>query len=148
MKKLCALALVLVLALCLAACGSGGGSGSEPDLNLGKYNCVSVEYEGEDLGSDGEWLELRENGECSLFLIESPDDGTWELNGTDLTLTFSFPDGEVALTGTLAGGIATLDIEDLICTFVQEGSEAEELYNSFDEMIDDIEESELLDEAG
>ncbi|MBR2667582.1 MAG: hypothetical protein IKD96_05450 [Oscillospiraceae bacterium] len=144
MKKLCALALVLALALCLAACGGGG----QPDPNLGKYNCVSVEYDGEDLGSDGEWLELRENGECSLFLIDSPDDGTWKLNGSDLTLTFSFDDGDVTLTGTLAGGIATLDIEDLICTFVQEGSEAEELYNSFDEMIDSIDWDEELEAAG
>ncbi len=141
MKKLCALALVLALALCLAACGGGS---SEPDPNLGKYNCVSVEYDGVDLGSDGEWLELRENGECSLFLIESPDDGTWEMNGTDLTVTIPYSDGEVTLTGTLAGGIATLDIEDLLCTFVQEGSEAEELFNSLDEMIDDVE----LEEAG
>ncbi len=141
MKKLCALALVLALGLCLAACGGGS---SEPDPNLGKYNCVSVEYDGVDLGSDGEWLELRENGECSLFLIESPDDGTWELNGTDLTVTIPYSDGDVTLTGTLAGGIATLDIEDLLCTFVQEGSEAEELFNSLDEMIDDVE----LEEAG
>ena len=53
MKRALAVLLCAVLLLGLAGCGK------TDDANLGTYNCISVKLNGAELGTEGEYIELK-----------------------------------------------------------------------------------------
>ena len=56
MKRALAVLLCAVLLLGLA------GYGKTDDANLGTYNCISVKLNGAELGTEGEYIELKTGG--------------------------------------------------------------------------------------
>lgn len=125
MKKLLVLTLALMLALTLCACGSGEKAAAD-DPNVGKYLCTSVVMEGMELGADGEYLDLQADGVCEFYFYESPDSGTWSLDGETLTMTVPYADMDLNATGTLKDGVITMTIPELgdaTMTFQLEGIE-------------------------
>lgn len=118
MKKLTLWALLLTLALCLTACGQNGGTPNVSNPNLGKYRCTSVQMKELDLGSSGEWLELKPDGKMTVFLTEEPDSAEWTLNGTQFSMTVA---GKAIGTGTLTDGILNVELMGMSYTFVKEG---------------------------
>ncbi len=129
MKRITALCLVLILLLSLCACGTQAETEAPvpeetpvvvtDDPNLGRYTCTSITMEGMDLGSDGQWLTLKANGEAILFLGGKADEAKWTLSGTDFTLTMG---SETVATGILADGTLTARLMGMDCTFVKEGT--------------------------
>ena len=60
-------AVVLVAVLLFVFLSGDGGDPNDP--NLGRYNAVSCTYSGIELGTDGEWLELRSGGKLTIKLM-------------------------------------------------------------------------------
>ena len=131
MKKCTAFCLTLLLLLVLCSCG---GQPQEPvpetneppvtvtgDPNLGRYLCTAVAMDGMDLGTDGQWLTLKEGGEAILYLGGEADEAKWTLSGTSFTLTMG---SETVATGTLAEGTLTANLMGMSCVFVKEGTQA------------------------
>lgn len=114
MKRALAVLLCAVLLLGLAGCGK------TDDANLGTYNCISVKLNGAELGTEGEYIELKAGGAVTIFLIDSPDEGKWKLSGDKLTLTI---DGS-EYAGTLSGGVIHISIEGADCVFAKGGAAA------------------------
>ena len=99
--------LLLFSLLLLAGCGaqpSAPAAAPAEDPNLGTYWCVSAVMDGMELGAQGQWLRLDENGEATLFLIHEPDTGRWSLTGPSFTMTIG---GETIAAGTLENGVLT-----------------------------------------
>lgn len=133
MKRLFALGLALMMSLALCACSGeiakvgGALGGSSP--YVGKYLCTSVVMEEVELGGDGEYLDLMNGGKCSFFLYDSPDDGTWSVEGETLTITVPYADMDLTAAGLIQDGIITMTIPELnnaTLTFQKEGLEEEQ----------------------
>ena len=128
MKKFFAILAALALVVALAACGGGGGGAGgggaapEKDPNVGMYNCVSVSMGDMELGASGEWIELKDNGQMTIFLMDDPYDLEWSLDGTTFTM---IEDGTEVGSGTLSDGTLSVDLAGVDCIFVLEGSPAE-----------------------
>ena len=124
MKKLLVLGMTLLLALALCACG---GAEAEPDdPNVGLYECTSVVMESVELGADGEYLDLQNDGKCAFFFYEDPDNGTWTLDGENLSINIPYSDMELNATGTLKDGVIVMTIPELgnaTMTFQKESTE-------------------------
>lgn len=124
MKRLLPFCLVVILLVSLCACGEQPQDVPETpavtvpnDPNLGRYTCTAVTMDGMDLGADGQWLTLNENGAAVLFLVGEPDEAKWTLNGTNFTLTMG---RETVAEGTLTQGTLTVKLMGMDCTFVKE----------------------------
>ena len=114
MKRLSALFLALLMALSLCACGGGA------DPALGKYNCTSIVMNDIDLGSSGEWLELKDGGKASVYMGGETRSADYTLEENALTMTI---DGQEVGTGTLDNGVLTLEFLDLTFVFEREAAE-------------------------
>ena len=108
-------AVVLVAVLLFVFLSGDGGDPNDP--NLGLYNAVSCTYSGIELGTDGEWLELRSGGKMTIKLMGEEYDAKWELEGDRITVT----DHSGSFYGTLRDGKLTLDLEGLIYIYEKEG---------------------------
>lgn len=115
MKRLSALFLALLMALSLCACGGGA------DSALGKYTCTSIVMNDIDLGSSGEWLELKDDGKASVYMGGETHSAEYTLEENVLTMTI---DGQEVGTGTLENGVLTLEYLGMTCVFEQEAAEA------------------------
>lgn len=92
------------------------GSGKD-DPNLGRYNCVSCDAFGTEVGADGEWIELKAHGKATVYLLNNEYSAKWELDGEDFTL-----DDGMTYEGTLKDGVLTINFVGMVYTFEKEGS--------------------------
>lgn len=115
MKRLSALFLALLMALSLCACG-----GSRDSAALGKYHCTSISMSDINIEGSGEWLELKEDGEASLYMSGKTRSAEYTLEESTLTITI---DGQQVGVGTLDNGVLTLDILGATCVFEQAAAE-------------------------
>lgn len=116
----------ILFLLLLTACGgqetpAASAPPAPPNPNLGTYWCTSAVLDGLDLGADGQWLRLEDQGKAVLFMVNEPDDAHWTLNGTTFVLTMG---GETVARGTLSNGVLTATLMGMDCVFVKEGVEA------------------------
>lgn len=105
-------AVIALIALIFAICSGGNGD----DAYLGLYEGTSCVVSGEDLGAEGEWIELKANGKATLCLMEDEFSVKWSLDGENLTVK----QGKDTYTGTLKDGVITIDFEGMLYTFVNE----------------------------
>lgn len=83
----------------------------------GMYWCTSAAIDGVELGTQGQWLRLQEDGTATLFLIGEPDEGVWSLNGTQFTMTIGT---ETVAAGTLEQGVLRVTLMEMDCVFLRE----------------------------
>ena len=124
MKKLFVLGMALLLALALCACGSAEAEPDDP--NVGLYECTSVVMESVELGAEGEYLDLKNGGECDFFFFKNIYEGTWSLDGENLSITIPDSDMELNAAGTLKDGVIVVTIPELhnsTMTFQKETAE-------------------------
>lgn len=107
------LAVVLILVL-----GGGKDQGTEDDW--GVYEGVSCIDRGNDLGADGEWIELKSKGKTDMCILGKEFSGKWTLDGENLVLSQGGDDYK----GTLKDGIMNVDILGMQYTFAKEGAAA------------------------
>lgn len=121
MKRSLCLLLALVTVLFLAACSGRQAKSPPPQAVLGTYLCTAMQMDQVPMTPGKKWLKLSDQWKMSLFLSEEPDEGTWRLDGTAITLTMG---GETVGTGTLKDDTITLDMMGMTYTFMKDGSEA------------------------
>lgn len=141
--------LTLGLTLGLCACGASKEPSETPeppgaavsnDPNLGTYHCTSVKMDDMDIGPEGQWIQLKDQGKATILLMGEPDEGRWSLSGSAFTLTMS---GEKVGTGTLENGVLTLDLMGTQCVFTKDGAEAPaEAPQAAPETLDETQEEE------
>ena len=107
-------AAVIVLIVLLASCG-GKDQGTEADWGL--YEGVSCVYAGLDIGADDDWVELKQKGKATVFMLGEEISCKWELDGTAFTLK----EGGSEYYGTLSGGQLTFDLDGVVYTFEKKG---------------------------
>lgn len=115
MKRLLCTLLSLLTLLALAACGS---EPVEEDPVLGSYYCTSLTLEDLALSTDNAWILLKRGGSAEVSLNGAQSGGRWTLEGDAFALTLD--DGTKG-TGTLSGGILSLDLEGMVGSFAKEG---------------------------
>ena len=106
---------VLMLLSLLTGCG---GTSSEPDPNLGVYKLSEVM--GYSLAEFAELVEMTEDETAEMIQIElkannkvtvifdgESEDGTWSLDGENLTLN----DNGTTIEGTLKDGVMAIEID-------------------------------------
>lgn len=152
-KKLMAILLSSVLVLALAACGgAGGGGASDVDESvLGMYNLVSCKMGEWEIGADGEYLNLKANGDAEFYISDDPNEVTYTIDGGNITIT----EDEDTITGTIDGNVIVLNIDaggvSTVWTFAKEGSEeettlaaeAEQAQADLDEQLENMSDDEL-----
>jgi len=109
--------LVVLLIVLLVSCG-GKNQGAEADW--GVYEGVSCVVSGMDLGADGEWVELKEKGKATLYIMGSEYSGKWTLDGENIVLT----QGGDEFAGTLKNGVLEVDMAGMLYTFRKDGAVA------------------------
>ena len=119
LKRIMALLLALCLMATLCACGD-----DKQDVT-GKYNVVSATMDGEDLGTDGEWIELKKGGK-GTFYMGFEFTLKWELDGEKFTGTISFLGMEETLEGTLKDGVLTFVYGDTTYVMAKDGAKLPE----------------------
>ena len=119
LKRIMALLLTLCLMAALCACKS-----DKQDVT-GKYNVVSATMDGEDLGTDGEWIELKKGGK-GTFYMGFEFTLKWELDGEKFTGQISFLGMEETLEGTLKDGVLTFDYGDTTYVMAKDGAKLPE----------------------
>ena len=102
MKKLAAILLALAMLFTLAACGE---KDNDSDPNLGRYEGTTIEGMGvtmnfSDIYEGENYVELKSGGKCVMTLEGDAAEGTWTLNGENITITIEGIDS----TGTLKDG--------------------------------------------
>lgn len=107
-------AILVIVALCVAIFGG------KSDPNLGRYEAVSCEVLGVDVGAEDEWIELKKNGKATLYLMEDEYSCKWELEGQTFTLTQAGDE----FVGTLNNGVLTIDYGGMIYTYQKDGAVA------------------------
>ena len=107
-------AILVIVALCIAIFGG------KSDPNLGRYEAVSCEVLGVDVGAEDEWIELKKNGKATLYLMEDEYSCKWELEGQTFTLTQAGDE----FVGTLNNGVLTIDYGGMIYTYQKDGAVA------------------------
>ena len=133
MKKTIGIIMAAMMLLSLCACGNSSEY-------AGKYECVSVvweEYDNWDIGSDGEWIELRSNGKGEYYLGNTLDwtsKITWSVDGEVFTMGY---DDATTYEGTLSDGVIVVDMEDITYTFVIEGGTVPEDLTENSDVIED-----------
>ena len=142
MKRLTVLCLSLLLAISLCACGGdalaeettdpateSAATETQPEAapeaettpettpdgkTEGKYACTAITF-GEDVLDGGDnWLELKSGGKATLFM-----------EGEKFKATYTLTDGVLSIqvedlgngSGTLADGVITLELSNMVCTF-------------------------------
>ena len=119
LKRIMALLLALCLMATLCACKS-----DKQDVT-GKYNVVSATMDGEDLGTDGEWIELKKGGK-GTFYMGFEFDLKWKLDGEKFTGTISFLGMEETLEGTLKDGVLTVNYGEVTYVMAKDGAKVPE----------------------
>ena len=119
LKRIMALLLTLCLMAALCACKS-----DKQDVT-GKYNVVSATMDGEDLGTDGEWIELKKGGK-GTFYMGFEFTLKWALDGEKFTGTFSFLGMEETLEGTLKDGVLTVNYGEVTYVMAKDGAKVPE----------------------
>ena len=124
MKKLAAILLALAMLFTLAACGE---KDNDSDPNLGRYEGTTIEAMGvtmnlSDIYEGENYVELKSGGKCVMTLEGDAAEGTWTLNGEDITITIEGIDS----TGTLKDGTLVVDFMEMgmPMTFVKGGASA------------------------
>lgn len=107
--------LVIAIILLLVLAFSGGNS---DDANLGMYNVIACEYMGVDINAYDEWLELKSGNRATIMIDGDEFSCRWSLDGEDFTLK----QGGDTFEGTLRDGVLTLDIADVLYTYLKEGA--------------------------
>ncbi|MBE6991334.1 MAG: DUF5067 domain-containing protein [Ruminococcaceae bacterium] len=105
------LAIVLILTL-------GGGKDQGVEADWGVYEGVSCVEGGNDLGADGEWIELKAKGKAEMVILGKEFSAKWTLDGENFVLSQGGDDYK----GTLKDGVMVVDILDMKYTFVKEGA--------------------------
>ena len=118
-KRIMALLLTLCLMATLCACKS-----DKQDVT-GKYNVVSATMGGEDLGTDGEWVELKKGGK-GTFYMGFEFDLKWKLDGEKFTGTLTFMAMEETFEGTLKDGVLTFVYGDTTYVMAKDGAKLPE----------------------
>lgn len=123
MKKLTVILLALMLVFTFAACGGGGG-GESADPNAGIYTLTSASMSGislspEELYTGESYVELKDNGKCTVCLDDESVSGKWILEGTDLTITTE----DVDSYGTLQDSVIVVDLFEMGMDFTFEKTE-------------------------
>lgn len=122
MKRL-SFCLAPVMFVALALLAGGCERSTAPTVTpaqsqaAGMYWCTSAAIDGVELGAQGQWLHLQEDGTATLFLIGEPDEGGWTLNGTQFTMTIG---AENVATGTLEQGVLQVKLMEMDCVFLRE----------------------------
>lgn len=119
LKRIMALLLTLCLMATLCACKS-----DKQDVT-GKYNVVSATMDGEDLGTDGEWIELKKGGK-GTFYMGFEFTLKWALEGEKFTGTISFLGMEETLEGTLKDGVLTVNYGEVTYVMAKDGAKVPE----------------------
>lgn len=119
LKRIMALLLTLCLMAALCACKS-----DKQDVT-GKYNVVSATMDGEDLGTDGEWIELKKGGK-GTFYMGFEFTLKWALDGEKFTGTISFLGMEETLEGTLKDGVLTVNYGEVTYVMAKDGAKVPE----------------------
>lgn len=111
--------LVCLLLLMAGGCADSAAPAVTPAQTqaLGTYWCTSAALDGVELGAQGQWLRLQEDGTATLFLIGEPDEGSWSLNGTHFTMAIG---AETVASGTLNQGVLTIKLMEMDCVFLRE----------------------------
>ena len=124
MKKLAAILLALAMLFTLAACGE---KDNDSDPNLGRYEGTTIEGMGvtmnfSDIYEGENYVELKSGGKCVMTLEGDAAEGTWTLNGENITITIEGIDS----TGTLKDGTLVVDFMEMgmPMTFVKGGASA------------------------
>lgn len=124
MKKLAAILLALAMLFTLAACGE---KDNDSDPNLGRYEGTTIEAMGvtmnlSDIYEGENYVELKSGGKCVMTLEGDAAEGTWTLNGENITITIEGIDS----TGTLKDGTLVVDFMEMgmPMTFVKGGASA------------------------
>ena len=94
------------------------GRAGKDDPNLGRYNCVSCDVFGTEMGADGEWVELKAHGKATVYLLEEEYSANWKLDGE----TFTLDESGLTYEGTLKDGVLTIDFFGMVYTFEKEGT--------------------------
>lgn len=105
---------VLAAVLLLAGCGGGGASGN---TTLGKYKGYATTVFGESTAIDetytsGEnYVELKDGDVAVLCLDGNPTEGTYKLEGENITITIGAQDSEESYSsvGTVKDGVLSID---------------------------------------
>lgn len=116
------LGVALVAAMIFMIFGMTRFAASGDKGALGRYEGVSCLVSGQDLGAEDEWVELKSGGKASLRLMDETYNGTWTLDGEDITITES---GD-KYTGTLRDGVMTVDFYGMVYTFAKDGARVPE----------------------
>lgn len=116
MKKIL---IVLVFLLCLTACGTT----PPPEANaaeLGRYLCNALTLEDLPLETGDVWVDLKEEGTLTVRVNGEERNGRWTLEGDAFALKL---DDGTRGTGTLSGGVLTLDMGSIDGHFAKEGTQ-------------------------
>ncbi|MBE5760865.1 MAG: zinc-ribbon domain-containing protein [Clostridiales bacterium] len=108
------LAVVLAVVLLIALLGGGKAQGSPADL--GVYNGTSCVVGSMELGAKDEWVELKEKGKVTLFILGDEYNGSWELDGNKLTVK----QNDDKFDGTLSSGTLKINIAGMDYTFTKD----------------------------
>ncbi len=88
---------------------------------IGHYDgALIMDEDGNMIDTDEEWLELGENGKAVLFLMDEPDEMTYDVY-TDEDLILTAPDGTEVM-GQYEGDWVYLSIQGLVLMLVKEGT--------------------------
>ena len=97
MRKIISLALAAVLVICCFGLVSCGGSDAEGKYEI--YTYAGIEWDAEEMGGTMA-IELKSGGEAIYSQTGEEDEiGTWEVDGSTVTITISGAAVEFELSG-------------------------------------------------
>ncbi len=106
------IALIVILIVAIVAL-LGEPKGNKPADNKGKYYGTSCVIAGVETGAEEEWIDLQKKDRVTLFINGETYQGTWDLDGEELTIL----QGGDEFRGTLKDGILELNINGMKYTF-------------------------------
>jgi len=109
-------AAVVVLLVVLLFIYGGKDQGTEADW--GVYEGVSCVVSDVELGADDEWIELKEKGKVTVYIMGDEYSGKWTLNGKRIVIE---QDGD-EFFGTLKNGVLEVDFAGTLYTFQKDGA--------------------------
>ena len=106
MKKIISLALAAVLVICCFGLVSCGGGDAEGLYKISSYKMGDVVYEvggeapwGDTFNADDMTIELKSGGEAVITNMGNATDGTWSLDGSEVTITIQGQETILKLSG-------------------------------------------------
>ena len=113
------LVVLVILAITAVFFIVRGLSAKKDVPGVGMYEGVSCSMGGIELDCEDEWVELKPNGEVTLFILGDEYNGKWEMDGD----TFLLHQGGDTFEGTLSDGVLTLEFAEMQYVFAMEGAE-------------------------